>query len=376
MFSPSYKHVDKNSSPSNIFTGKLAIMNNDFSKLDLTTSLMANAAQKKGIPCHVHALIKPQSEDEKHYWLGLSINDRKLLYRYGIMIEVGKGRHNRLGRNINHRAELLVANKHGTKSHLTEHGFNVPKGEMFRRRHKAKALAFYDALPKPLCVKPNNGRLGRCVTASIHDYENYEKAVNLVAGQYKTIVIEESVIGQHFRFFYCHPKIVAVKVGLPLGVTGDGNSNISKLIEHKNAERAVRALPSHPQIEMEEDILRNMAAQGYTIKSVPKNGERVMLRFSSGAPAGADSISFDLDTLHPSYLDIIARACQSVPGLYYCGVDIVTEDIYAPATQSNYWILELNANPDFISLYYPWEGPVTDVAGEMIDTIRLYYPFE
>lgn len=337
---------------------------------------MAKAVQKRAIPCHVKALTKHKNNDEKNYWLIFSINGHKLMYRYGVMLDVGKGRQDTIGRNINHKAELLVANKHGTKVHLTEHGLNVPKGEIFRRRHKTKALAFFDELPKPLCVKPNNGRLGRCVTASIYDYENYEKAINVVAEQYKTIVIEESVTGEHFRFFYCHPKVVAVKVGLPLGVIGDGNTTISELIERKNTERAVRALPSHPQIEMDEDILRNMTTQGYTIKSVPENGERVMLRFSSGAPAGADSISFDLDTLHPSYLDIVARACQSVPGLHYCGVDIVIEDIYAPATQSNYWFLELNANPALISLYYPWEGPLTDVASEMIDTIHRYYPLE
>ena len=91
--------------------------------------------------------------------------------------------------------------------------------------------------------------------------------------------------------------------------------------------------------------------------------------------AGADTILYDLKRIHPSYLEIVARACQSVPGLYFSGVDIVIADIYAPATEENYWILELNDTPGIAPFYFPWEGEIVDVSGQLLELLQNDYPF-
>ncbi len=163
--------------------------------------------------------------------------------------------------------------------------------------------------------------------------------------------------------------------GVPLSVVGNGTSTVAALLEEKNRMRRHLDLPTHPEVAIDDDIIAYLSAQGLHLNSVLAKGERVFLRSSAGYPAGADTILLDLSRIDSSYLDIVSRACQSVPGLHYCGVDIVIEDIYKPATDNNYWILELNANPALIAFYDPWAGETVDVAGKIVQMLVARYPF-
>ncbi len=348
-------------------------INQDFELLDLTSSLMKKAVDTYNLQTHVR-VVRNSNTDKMNSWLGFFLNGQEILYKGGVLLEFGKGRENRLGRNINYQAELLVSDKHGTKKHLQSHGFSVPQGHFFRRRNLEKALDLYESLTGALCVKPNNGRWGDCVTTALNNFLSYENAIKKVIDKYRTFLVEESVIGEHFRFFYVHPKIVGVRQGVPLSVVGDGISTVSELLEQKNLMRRHLDLPTHPEVAIDDSIVAYLAAQGLNPSSVPETDERVFLRSSAGYPAGADTILLDLSRIDSSYLDIVSRACQSVPGLHYCGVDIVIKDIYKPATDDNYWILELNANPALIAFYYPWAGEKVDVAGKIVQMLVERYP--
>ncbi len=348
-----------------------------FNTLDLTTQTVANAARARGIPCHVLTPV-PRTEGvpEKKPWLTFIINGQRFVYRLGMLREFGIGQH-KMGRGLNHRAALLVANKHGTKEHLAKVGVNTPKGYFFRRRHKESVLACYPDLVKPVCVKPNNGLQGIGVTTMIATYEDYEIAVRKVFEEldYKNLVVEESVMGEHFRFFYVQPNVVGVRQGIPFSVVGNGESTILELLELKNRERKERQSLTHPPKELNDEMKRLLAVQGFTQESIPNANQRVFLGVASSYIAGADTILYDLTRIHPSYLEIVERACQSVPGLYFSGVDIVIADIYAAATEDNYWILELNDTPGIAPFYFPWEGDVVDVAGRLVELLQGCYPF-
>ena len=79
------------------------------------------------------------------------------------------------------------------------------------------------------------------------------------------------------------------------------------------------------------------------------------------------------DEVHPSYREIVAKACKEIPGLLYSGVDLVIEDYRVPATDDNYWLLEFNASPALLSFYYPWQGKKVDVAARMLDLLERHY---
>ncbi|EGV27896.1 Glutathione synthase [Thiorhodococcus drewsii AZ1] len=349
----------------------------DAEGLDLMATLMQSAARARGIETRVRQLDADQDFAQIRTWLSFTIKGQEFYYAKGRLLEYGKDRWGNIniGRDLNHEAALLVSDKHRMKTHLRERGFRVPEGRIFRRRHLQAALDAFGEFDGAICVKPNNGFEGKCVTTGIVDEDEFGRAVRRVAEHYVNIVIEESVVGGHYRFFYVHPEVVGIRRGIPLNVVGDGKSGIAELLATKNAERRRRALPTHLPIEPDEEIVAFLAARGLGLDHVPDRGETVFLGAVSNSSAGADTVLYGLDEVHPSYLDVVARACRSAPGLHFSGVDIIIRDVEEAASADNHWFLELNASPALPAFYYPWEGATVDVAGKILDLLRSEYPF-
>jgi D-alanine-D-alanine ligase-like ATP-grasp enzyme len=159
-----------------------------------------------------------------------------------------------------------------------------------------------------------------------------------------------------------------------MSVVGDGHSNVKTLVEEKNLERIQRAIPMHPVFKVDEDALKFLTSQGLNLNYVPAACETVFLSGASNSTVSADTILYSLNQVHPSYLGIVKKACMSVPGLHFSGVDIVIQDISQPASPDNHWLLELNTSPYITSFYYPWKGNTVDVAGKILDMIEANYP--
>lgn len=337
--------------------------------LDLMAQHIKKAVEARGIS----TCIK-QVQDENYYpvWLSFTLHGQEFLYAGGRLLEAGTDKWGRIGRNINHRSELLLADKHKAKTFLAANGFSVPAGAFFRRKKLEEAYQAYDSFTGPICVKPNHGSLGRCVFPGLTDRAWYEKAINKVAESYPNILIEQSVEGEHFRFFYVQPQVVGIRYGIPTSVVGDGVSTLASLAHAKNEERARRNLPTHPPFSIDDDIQEFLARHGRSLQDVPAKTERVFLRGVSNAPAGADSF-LRWDDIHPSYRTVVEKACQVFPGLLYSGVDIVIRDTSQPAAPGNHWFLEMNTSPALSSFYYPWEGEPVDVAGDIVDLLLKHY---
>ncbi len=327
---------------------------------------MKEAADARGFP-NSYVNTRLMEKRKIRTWLFFEVGDRSFYYSSGMLLEAGMGKWDIIGRNINHKAALLIADKYTAKCHLKKAGFSVPEGRFFRRRHIDQALAAFDEFRKPLCVKPNRGSEARGVYPAIFNRGWYERAVHNVAKKVPNILIEESVVGDHFRFFYVSPHVVAVRLGRPLSVVGDGVSSIADLLAAKNLERQTRALPSHPPYELDQLVVDFLAMQNLSVEDVPPTGERIYLRGASNATAGADSFLLDEGDVHPSYKTVVEDACKSVPGLHYSGVDLIIEDASQVARPGNHWILELNASPAITAYYYPWAGENVDVAGLIMD---------
>lgn len=339
-------------------------------KLDLHATHVKAAAEARGIPT-VTKIV--QAGGKRNTWLTFHIGGQEFFYARGMLLVQGSDDWGRIGLNVNHDAALLIGHKFRCKQYLADKGYSVPKGQFFRRRKLEDAYASFKDFSGPICVKPNHGTEGRCVFPSITDEHWFKTAIDRVAARFPNILIEESVVGEHFRFFYVEPEVVGIRCGRPCSVVGDGGASLLELANAKNAERVQRDLPTHPPFAINDAMGEYLERHGRALDDVPAAGERVFLSGVSNATAGADSYLF-WEEVHPSYREIVAKACQDLPGLHYSGVDLVIEDYTVPATDNNYWLLEFNTSPALLSFYYPWEGQKVDVAARILDMLERHYP--
>lgn len=334
---------------------------------DLHTVQMKAAADARGLPNHYVNLSIDKNLQTVKPWLRFEVNQKAFYYAKGSLLEADADRWGRAGRNVNHKAMILVADKFSTKTHLKQLGFSVPEGRFFRRRHLEEAINAYDAFRKPICVKPNKGSEGRKVFPALCDRAWYEYALRKVAEVEPNILVEESMSGAHYRFFYVYPNVVGIRLGERLHVIGDGVSSIKNLLEDKNKQRRRKNIPTHPPYEIDQVLLDFLAMQGLTPDNIPVPDQKVYLLGVSNGTAGADTIILNAEDAHPSYRTVVEQACQSVPGLHFTGMDLIIQDIRQPAAHDNHWILEANASPAILPFYYPWNDHVVDIAGFILD---------
>ena len=337
-----------------------------FRPLDLMAEHVREAASERGIKTSIVG-GPGRDPDRERPWLAFTINGIDYIYANGALFERDPNCSTVEWRHINHAATLLMADKHRFKDYLTSQGFETPAGMVFRRRKLEEARAAFDKFTPPLCVKPNNGSEGKCVFTDLRDRTYFDAALNEVAKCYQNIVVEQSVVGTHFRFFYIAPNITAIRMGRQAIVFGDGFRSIQGLIDEINSERRRRALPTHPPLIVTQQIRDYLAMQNLTLDSIPLRGQEVRLAGTSNATAGADSLIVEEGVVHRSYIARAVAACRTIPGLHISGLDLVIADPSRPANKENMWFLEFNASPAILAFYYPWEGPVVDIAGRILD---------
>jgi D-alanine-D-alanine ligase-like ATP-grasp enzyme len=334
-------------------------------KLDPMAQHIERAARERNLTTITKIV---QFDRKMHAWVTFTIGNQEFYYINGALLLRDLENTDYIGRNLNHEAALLIADKHKAKVHLESRGFTVPKGLFFRRRKLKEAYEAFSGFSGPICVKPNNGLNGDCVSTGLTDEVWYKRAVDKVAEKYPTIVVEESVEGEHFRFLYVAPEVVGIRHTRPANVVGDGVSTIRELVNAKNTIREHHTLPPLPPLSIDTDMREFLERHGRCLTDVPLPDERVFLRGISHASGGADS---DLvwEEVHPSYREIVVKACQATQGLHYSGVDIVIKDHTVPAAAGNYWLLELNASPAIDT----WDRKFVDVAGKILNMLIQQY---
>lgn len=306
-------------------------------------------------------------------WLTFSLSGTRFFYAYGALLVGTGGSGDALGRFINTPADRLIRDKSALNQRLAGIGVPVPYGRLFGRDQAAAALAFADTLAGPVCLKPNHGSRGILVFPERRSRETQAEAFAAIARRVHDIRVEQSVPGEVVRYFYVHPRAVAVKVSRLPAAIGDGMTSIADLIARKNAERRRRALPSHPEIRVDTALTGTLADQGYALGSIPEIGRSVLLRFISNGFSGGESLACP-DRAHPSYARVAETACAAMPNLVTATVDMKIVDHLQPAAPGNHWVLEINSNIGVLPYHYPWEGRPQDVTGAVLDLLERYTP--
>ena len=266
----------------------------------------------------------------------------------------------------------LACDKEDTKYLLEQAEVEVPRGDIIRRERSLEDACNY--VGYPLVIKPIDGNHGRGITVNIQNYEDALEGFRHAKNSSKSgaIIIEKFIVGQDYRLLVINNKLVAAAIRTPAHVIGDGKATVQELIDKVNEDP--RRGYGHEKVltqitvnELTETIIKDA---GYTLASVIKKGQRLILKDTANLSTGGTAQDVT-DIVHPANV-FMAERISKIIDLDICGIDVMTTDISKPLSETGGAVLEVNAGPGFRMHLAPTEGLPRNVAAPVID--KLFPP--
>ncbi len=262
---------------------------------------------------------------------------------------------------LNAQLGEFTINKEITKIILHENNIPVPYGFCIKTQKEAVDLFTKKIIPTPLIIKPMDGSQARGVTWNITTQSQLIKAIQHLRAEQKKYIslksknflIERMLLGDEYRILVLKNKVISCVKKLPATIVGDGISSVNQLIKKQNTKR----LPEFP-IKLDVVVKDKLKEYNYTIDSIPKKSEKVILRNDMMIGNGGRTI----DCTHIINKQIQKQCIQAVKlfGLEYAGIDLISQDI---TKNHNFGILEINTKPAHILNEKPIvEGKGVDVS--------------
>lgn len=307
-----------------------------FDNYELSTQILIKEAITRGVPVEE---IDPQDN-----FIGLGRGDKKTYVKQATKTELD-----------NYITVLVMENKVVTKKIMAQKGIPVPAGEEFSSYDEA-ARRIGPYVGKKVVIKPKstNYGLGICIFDQGGSEKDLLEAVEIAFEYDKTVIIEEFIPGQEYRFLVIGGEVVAVLKRVPANVTGDGVHTITQLVDVKNRHpfRGYGYTAPLKKIELDEQTELYLKQQELKFGDVLPDGKTVYLRGNSNISTGGDSIDMT-DEMPDFFKRIAVEAAASVKAVF-CGVDIIIEDYRDE--KSPFGIIELNFNPSTDMHAYPYQG--------------------
>jgi cyanophycin synthetase len=246
-----------------------------------------------------------------------------------------------------------------------------PKGAQFFFDQRDLAIQFAEALGWPVVLKPVAGSHGRGCTMGILSTETLEQVLDEFVAEFgsdRPFLIEAEAQGEEYRIFITERGKFAVLHRMPASVVGDGVNTIGALAKSESDRRMNPRINCLCPISIDRTVERYLAAQGFSLNSVPANGVKVTLRATSNLAQGG-SCEDVTGIAHPQFVSIAAAILRIFPGLAYAGIDIVTKNISKNPNEERYAVLEVNSNPGIHMHMRPALGKAQNVAAYIADLI-------
>ncbi|NUY82647.1 cyanophycin synthetase [Flavobacterium sp. MAH-1] len=264
----------------------------------------------------------------------------------------------------------IACNKEETKRMLDMNSVPVPKGSICVDEEDLKECL--DKIGFPVVIKPLDGNHGKGASINVKTWEDAVSGLEFAKKYSRRVIVEKYITGFDFRVLVIDNKLVAAAKRVPAHVVGNGADSIQTLIDETNKDP--RRGYGHENVLTEisvdrdtEDLLEKL---GYTLETVPKNGEIVYLKSTANLSTGGTSVDVT-DMMHPENI-FLAERISRIIGLDVCGIDIMAENLTQPLKENGGCILEVNAAPGFRMHLAPSEGLPRNVAAPVID--MLYPP--
>jgi glutamate--cysteine ligase len=256
-----------------------------------------------------------------------------------------------------HVVSQLLDNKSVTKQILAEQGIRVPKGQLYDSYERV-STAFDDYRFDQVVIKPNSLSWGKGISFLPADsaFELWQKAFETAFQDDTSVIVEESIRGNDYRFLVIDFKCVAVLQRIRANVIGDGRHTIRELVEIKNLDSRRGRLNNTPlcPLSIDDIALEELNSQQLKPESIPAQGKIISLKKTANISTGGDSIDYT-DLVHDSYKKMAEFSARTLSA-HITGVDILIESPAIPQNDHNYAVVELNANPAISIHAYPYKG--------------------
>jgi cyanophycin synthetase len=211
---------------------------------------------------------------------------------------------------------------------------------------KEEALLAAKKLGWPVVIKPNDRERSEGVTIGIYDTQSLEEAFKSATRYSKSILVEQQISGTCYRLMIANNHFLYALWRKPVSVIGNGKDSIITLLESAKNETAAKPnWHREKSIPLDSITHKVLASQGLTASSIPKHGQKVLLRFIESTEWGEDRGDATLQA-HPENIDLAERAAR-VLGLVNAGIDIISENIGVPWHVNGAVINEVNYSPHF-----------------------------
>ncbi len=261
----------------------------------------------------------------------------------------------------------IAGDKEETKLLLEAAEIPVPRGTVIRSE-----IGLDEAINKfgyPLVIKPIDGNHGKGNTTNIINRVQALNAFEAAKEYSRSVIVERFITGFDFRCLVINYKFICAALRTPASVIGDGKLTIQRLIGeiNKDPRRGYGHEKVLTQITVDQFTQKMLDDAGYSLETVPKKGERVILKPTANLSTGGTSIDVT-DEVHPANIFMFERIAKII-GLDICGIDVMAVDLKTPVTENGGSVLEVNAAPGFRMHIEPSKGLARNVAEPVVEML-------
>jgi glutamate--cysteine ligase len=265
---------------------------------------------------------------------------------------------------------LAMENKVVSKKIMDRYGISTPGGMTFQNIDEAiEAYSLF--VGKKIVIKPKSENFGIGITIFKFPFvkAEYIKAVELAFQSKGSIIIEEFIAGNEYRFLVIDGAVAGILRRVPANVTGDGINTIVDLVKIKNRDPLRGKGYTRPLEKISLGITEDMFLKqtGRDFSDIPQKNEIVYLRENSNISTGGDSVDYTND-IPVAYKKIAVESAKAVDSKI-CGVDMIITDITKEAPEKNYSVIEVNFNPAIHIHCFPHKGENRKIADNILDAL-------
>lgn len=286
------------------------------------------------------------------------------------LVRLGYGKHSRVIESTLTDTTSCVSvdiscNKQLTKTILSGHRIPVPYGKVVYSEISAVIAA--RQIGFPVVVKPFNANQGKGVFLNPTDEKEIKTAFREASKFSNGIIVEKFIVGKDYRILVVGDRVCAVSERRPAMVAGDGVHTVKELVDlvNRDERRGISHEKPLTRIRLDAVAINKLKSSHMTVDTVPKKGRNVLLRSNGNLSTGGTATDCT-DLIHPDNARLAVLAAKVI-GIDIAGIDMVTNDISKPISETGGAVVEVNTAPGIRMHLYPVEGKPRNVAKDIVD---------